>query len=102
MKKLYTGINTPGYKQVRFTLDWRCPACGSEDVSVVERPGLAELLCDGGPSTLDEMQSWTCNSCGTQTPGRQMQISKEVLELTEAQKDEERKYYQFRAQGYLT
>ena len=92
MKKIYKGINTPGYQQVRFTLDWRCGACESEDVSIV-LPRRQHPVFDGGPSTQDELQNWKCNDCGTVTPGRQMYRTREMLEPTKQQKQAEREYF---------
>jgi hypothetical protein len=91
MKKIYEGINTPGYQQVRFTLDWRCGECESENVEIV-MPRQHRLVFDGGPATQDEMQNWKCNDCGTETPGRQMYRVREMLDLTEDQKQAEREY----------
>lgn len=92
LKKLYEGINTPSYQQVRFSLDWICPKCGSGDVDIVPTAGVRPFF-DGGPSTRDENSLWMCKSCNEKTEGREMHRTREMLQITKTQKAAERAYF---------
>jgi len=78
MKKIYSGFNTPPVRPgppalVKYEIDFRCPACGSEDT---QPTGDIPQFFDGTPSTHDEIRKWTCNSCKHQQLGEDFAFSR--------------------------
>lgn len=62
MIKEYKGYSCPCMVYVEFALEYRCPICLTEDVSVDELSPIPSY-CDGGPSTPDELREWVCCKC---------------------------------------
>ena len=76
MLKSYSGYELPPIAgtvtYASYDIEWRCSACGSEDVEIdpdVE-PGMR--FCDGGPSICDSMSLWRCHACQAQIEGWRM------------------------------
>ncbi|WP_170606377.1 hypothetical protein [Ruegeria arenilitoris] len=66
MIKKYSGsfgpIGNENPVRVSFSIEWRCPICGSENVDISGQS--FSNVCDGGPSTFDELSDWQCGDCG--------------------------------------
>lgn len=63
MKKHYSGFGCPEFEYISYSIDWRCPLCGSADVELIADQPDVEKHCDGGPSTSDLLSLWRCLQC---------------------------------------
>lgn len=70
MMKSYRGYALPTLTRVAYTLEYRCPRCESEHVSMDTSTPFPKF-CDGSPSTADELRSWDCTDCNYRAKGRE-------------------------------
>ena len=82
MIKSYSGWALPKGTRTSYQLDYRCPVCKSEDVSIDPQSPKVEF-CDGGPSTRDSASIWICASCHHKDEG-----TKFVMECIDLEDDE--------------
>lgn len=60
----------PSSEPTAYTLDYRCPSCGSENVTI-DTSIHVPRCCDGGPSTHDEISTWNCSDCNHSAIGNE-------------------------------
>jgi C4-type Zn-finger protein len=83
MKKSYSGYAQPSSTLVAYTLDYRCPRCCSENVTIDTSVPIP-FFYDGSPSTGDELSTWECGDCSHRAEGNEfvaMRIPKSSADL---------------------
>jgi len=89
MLKHYSGYALPAPVRTRFSIDWRCASCDSQNVDR-DPEDVRELhWCDGGPSTEDELRIWLCGDCGCRALGHDMKTHYQSLPLTPQEEERE-------------
>jgi DNA-directed RNA polymerase subunit RPC12/RpoP len=74
MLKTYQGFGLPGSEWLAYTLEYRCPRCGSENVEIDKSELFGPSFCDGGPSTADELRDWDCTDCNYRAKGKEFVV----------------------------